>query len=556
MDSTVSYSIRLASFTMTIWAGLLTVRNAILPTLFLFSCLLLSQPAWAAQASDCALKLEDVSVISYQGNCRNGFIDGKADVLYEHKEPDGKVVTKRQFGWFSDGLQSGLHLQLSPGKTYPAVVLLVYHKKPKKWVYNLSEWSSETLGDRSLYWSEITGVENVEQPDLTDEKGVRLPSKVQAGRLFDSLALRVKNNYIDNNYSTPSINAIDIQNFLNVVSKTHPFVSTNGSLLADYISSGKYYGKTIVRPDPDSVTKMNEVSTMDGCKFKVLTTSAKDENTKVAEIFEMRVWDGVCLDGWAYGPGTTRDTLDQNGAQIVVKYEWVQMGVPIGHFTISYPGLGLPIDSEGYIHPTIKDVYFIKTNLPGRQPEKGKIVALSKVMEDGSRLTFNTGSMWTSQQCGEKSKGCLVKMQFLPDHYYSTTSNGSVSPISCDKDCLEVWDKNAGAILNEMDAFIAQNKPKVDEIIRANTAALSRGTTLQQRLDMANQARASAERRRQEQAALKAMQEEAAAKKAAENKRLLDEANQANRPVSSPNLDALIKKIPLQQPKAKKGKKK
>jgi hypothetical protein len=480
------------------------------------------------------MKTDYVRIISFQGECVDGYINGKADVLYEKINADGQLEPLRIFGWFSDGQPVGKHIFLS-GK----VLLLVYYHGSGKLIYTPAQ-KKIALWSPNLTWSHVNQeVQDIEGQEFKDSNGRFLPF-INAKRLFDDMAVHGSNN------SVTSVKTSEIQDFLKAVSLEYSFAGTNRSLLGPR-----------VRPDPDPITKLNEVYTKDGCKFKVLATSAKDEMTLIAEEFEVREWSGVCVDGWAHGPGTTTRNFEYETRKSVVNYEWVQMGSPIGRFTIENPERGLRTDvSEGYYHPSTKDIYFIKSNLPDRQPEIGSVVNFSFIRADGSRVTFHTGSMYASDKCGKKSKGCILRNEYLPDRYYGPTKSASEKHFPCDKDCPEIWESNAGPMLDEMDAFITKNKPKVEEIISSNISALSRGTTLQQRQNIANQAKENAKQKAQRYAAVLAKQDEVIAIKSAENKSILDKANLAKTPVQSPNLDTLIKKIPSKQTIRKKGKQK
>lgn len=193
-------------------------------TLFILVDLLFAYPrlVLAAANADCAMKFEYKKIISYEGNCVDGYIHGKADVLYENNTDE----RLRTFGWFNNGYPSGKHIFLSKN-----IVLFVYYKPSGRLIFVAEEPNKRELWSPDLWWKLIGGEFDIEDDAFKDDKGIFL-TQITTKTLFPGL-----DKYGSSN-SIASVESSDIQNFLKTFSQKDRFAGTDSSLLERSVSPG------------------------------------------------------------------------------------------------------------------------------------------------------------------------------------------------------------------------------------------------------------------------------------------------------------------------------
>ncbi len=140
--------------------------------------LAVSPPALAA---GCALADSHPadSLAAFRGECRNGRVHGKAEILFVRNR-DGKQLKAKQFGWFQNGEAQGIHVLVMPTDDAPAYAALLFYRDGKpEWTFALSgaNWpKTGNLIEANGLWEDVDGEaakDGMGYPPLTRADGSR-----------------------------------------------------------------------------------------------------------------------------------------------------------------------------------------------------------------------------------------------------------------------------------------------------------------------------------------------------------------------------------------------
>lgn len=118
-----------------------------------------------AYASTCKLSVVDIEVLSYQGTCKDGLIDGPAEVIVRWKAPtNGEVQRAKFYGFYEKGVPKGIHIQLQQSQSRSAQLWLLFYKDDSRfrWMLTSLEYPlNEQYMEKGL-WSDYSAKAKVD----------------------------------------------------------------------------------------------------------------------------------------------------------------------------------------------------------------------------------------------------------------------------------------------------------------------------------------------------------------------------------------------------------
>ncbi|WP_411888140.1 tetratricopeptide repeat protein [Hydrocarboniphaga effusa] len=252
------------------------------------------------------------------------------------------------------------------------------------------------------------------------------------------------------------------------------------------------------------------------------------------------VWDGVCADGLALGPGRLIYLRD-NGELIGYSDMWMLDGRPIGRTFTQMYGVknvyagsrreSIAWNGEGYSRS-------ISSREPKEPWEDQESLSVTRTPQDASQyvnfaLVSKCGALKKSDS-NHNDEPCIQESRQSPTGNYG---DGKTHHYCKPRKCLELWQKLAAPLVAAFDelerahaAEVASAKQPAERLLGPLTAEYQSQKAEAERLAAEEQHRVAAEAQRKALLATARQQEVTA-------------ASQARKPVSSPNLDALIKRM-------------
>ena len=252
-------------------------------------------------------------------------------------------------------------------------------------------------------------------------------------------------------------------------------------------------------------------------------------------------WDGACSDGLALGPGKLIQ-LGDKGQPVSISEMWMLHGRHIGRgTTVVYPMTHYAGSRNEIIEWNGESYSRSLDSRSPTEPQAGKewLSAAHRPQDVTRRVSFTMLATCLDPEKYGKKKNYNGE-PCIAEYRYPTAGDdqdGRVPHYCKPGKCVSLWEELVGPLVADFDEFermhaaeIAAAKQSAELMLGPLTAEYQAQKTEAERLVAEEERRVAAETQRKAQIAAARQQEVTA-------------ANQARKPVSSPNLDALIKRV-------------